>query len=56
MNKKKSYERRVYESVDDNSLSYALSQKLTKKKFMQQTVNPPMPKFCFPRYNVNRDF
>ena len=27
-----SYERRVYESVDDNSLSYALSQKPTKKR------------------------
>ena len=28
---KKSYERRVYESVDDNSLSKAISQKLTKE-------------------------
>ena len=32
MNKKISYERRVYEPVDDNSLSYALSQKPTKKR------------------------
>ena len=29
--KKSSYERRVYECVDDNSLSYDLSQKPTKK-------------------------
>ena len=28
--KKLSYERRAYESVDDNSLSYAISQKPTK--------------------------
>ena len=32
MIKKISYERRVYESVDDNSLSKAISQKTTKKK------------------------
>ena len=32
MNTKISYERLVYESVDDNSLSYALSQKPTVKK------------------------
>ena len=38
MNKKIPYERRVYESVDDNSLSYALSQKPTKKEFMKQRV------------------
>ena len=31
MSKKISYERRVYESVDDNSLSKAISQKPTKK-------------------------
>ena len=31
MIKKISYERRVYESVDDNSLSKAISQKPTKK-------------------------
>ena len=31
-NKKKSYERRVYESVDDSSLSKAISQKQTKKE------------------------
>ena len=30
--KKISYERRVYESVDDSSLSKAISQKLTKKR------------------------
>ena len=34
-NKKKFYERRVYESVDDNSLSKAITQKPTKKKLMQ---------------------
>ena len=28
-----SYERRAYESVDDWSLSYAISQKLTGKRF-----------------------
>ena len=28
---KNSYERRAYESVDDRSLSYAISQKLTEK-------------------------
>ena len=27
-----SYERRVYESVDDNSLSYAISQKTNENK------------------------
>ena len=32
MIKKKSYERRVYESVDDNSLSKAISKKNDKKK------------------------
>ena len=34
------YERRVYESVDDKSLSYALSKqkKTTKKEFIQQRV------------------
>ena len=32
MNKKISHERRVYEPVDDNSQSYALSQKPTKKR------------------------
>ena len=31
-NKKISYERRVYESVFDNSLSYAISQKPIKKR------------------------
>ena len=31
-----SYERRVHESVDDNTLSYAISQKPTKKESMQQ--------------------
>ena len=31
MIKKISYERRIYESVDDNSLTKAISQKLTKK-------------------------
>ena len=36
--KKKSYERCVNESADDNSLSYALSQKPTKKELMQQRV------------------
>ena len=30
---KKSYERRGYESVDDRSLSYVISQKLTGKSF-----------------------
>ena len=29
--KKISYERRAYESVDDRSLSYSISQKFTKK-------------------------
>ena len=29
------YECRVYESVDDKSLSYAISQYLTKKVFQQ---------------------
>ena len=29
-----SYERRVYESVDDRSLSYAISLKPTKNEFM----------------------
>ena len=33
-----SYERRVYESVEVNSLSYALSQRPTKKEVMQQWV------------------
>ena len=33
-----SYERWVYESVDDNSQSYAMSQKPTRKKRMQQRV------------------
>ena len=33
-----SYERLVYESVDDNSLSAAISQKPTKKERMQQRV------------------
>ena len=33
-----SYERRVYESVDDSSLSYAISQKLTKNELVQQRV------------------
>ena len=33
-----SYERRVYESVDDNSLSWAISQKTMKKERMQQRV------------------
>ena len=37
-NKKISFERRVYESVDDNSLSYAISQKPIKKELMQQRV------------------
>ena len=36
---KKSYERRVYESVDNSSLSLATYQKLTKKLLMQQGVN-----------------
>ena len=31
--KNNSYERRVYESVDDESLSYARSQNLTSKRF-----------------------
>ena len=31
-NKKKSYNRRVNESVDDNSLSKAISQKPTKRR------------------------
>ena len=30
--KKNSYERRVYESVDDNSQSYAISQRPMKKR------------------------
>ena len=32
MSKKKSYERRVYESVDDSRLSKAISQKPTKRR------------------------
>ena len=38
MAKTVSYERRVYESVDDNSPSAAKSQKPTKKERMQQRV------------------
>ena len=33
-----SYDRRVYESVDDNSLSWAISQNQRKKERMQQRV------------------
>ena len=33
-----SFERRVCESVDDNSLSYAISQKTRKKELVQQRV------------------
>ena len=44
MKKNNSYECRVYESVDDNSLSYALSQKPTKKKkIVQQRVKGKKP-------------
>ena len=34
--KKISYERRVYESVDDLTLTWDLSQKSTETEFMQQ--------------------
>ena len=37
-NKRISYERRVYESVDDNSLSQEISQKQTEKELLQQRV------------------
>ena len=37
MIKKKSYECRVYESVDDNSLSKAISQKTDEKKINHAT-------------------
>ena len=39
MNKEISYERRVYELVDNNSLSYALYQKTTKKELVEQGLN-----------------
>ena len=35
---KNSYERRAYESVDEKSLSYAMSQKTTKKEFVHLRV------------------
>ena len=38
-NLKKSYEHHVYESVDDSSLSLAISQKPMKKELKQQRVN-----------------
>ena len=34
-----SYERRVYELVEDKSLSCDISQKLTEKLIMQHTIN-----------------
>ena len=36
---KNSYERRVYESVDDKSLSQVISKNRRKIKFMKQKVN-----------------
>ena len=36
---KNSYERSAYESVDDGSPSWVISQKLTKTKFRQLRVN-----------------
>ena len=36
--KKISYERRDYESVDENSISYAMYRKTTKKEFRRKRV------------------
>ena len=42
-----SYEHRVYELVDDNSLSYTLSQNRRKKEYMQQELIFRLCKGCF---------
>ena len=42
---KKSYERRAYESVDDKSLSQAISQKTMKPELVTERVNIVLTKF-----------
>ena len=51
-----SYERRVYESVDDNSQSYAMSQKPTRKKRMQQRVKLNSLSHSLISYSINKIF
>ena len=50
MSKKNSYERRVYESVDDSSISLAISKKNDKKELMQQRVKERLVRYSLRTY------